>query len=177
MAEAGAGERELLTLLAAGEYRTEERMMLSVRVLRGEKVLSEDLALNDAVISKGSMARVAEVEVWADQTLVQRIMGDGVIVATPTVPPPTPCRRVGPLWSPPPVSDRHAGVRPPAGCPALVLEPNRRVVGSAAPGEPETPVSVGRWRQGVSSGQRRCGGAEDVQLQDPSGTGDGAELL
>ena len=84
MAELERGELSLLTLLAAGEYRTEERMMLSVRVLRGEKVLSEDLALNDAVISKGSMARVAEVEVLADQVLVQRIMGDGVIVATPT---------------------------------------------------------------------------------------------
>ena len=74
MAELERGELSLLTLLAAGEYRTEERMMLSVRVLRGEKVLSEDLALNDAVISKGSMARVAEMEVRAD----------GVIVSTPT---------------------------------------------------------------------------------------------
>ena len=58
--------------------------MLSVRVLRGEKVLSEDLALNDAVISKGSMARVAEMEVRADGVLVTNLMGDGVIVSTPT---------------------------------------------------------------------------------------------
>ena len=54
------------------------------RVLRGEKVLSEDLALNDAVISKGSMARVAEMEVRADGVLVTNLMGDGVIVSTPT---------------------------------------------------------------------------------------------
>lgn len=84
MAELERGELSLLTLLAAGEYRTEERMMLSVRVLRGEKVLSEDLALNDAVISKGSMARVAEVEVLADHMKVSTIMGDGVIISTPT---------------------------------------------------------------------------------------------
>lgn len=58
--------------------------MLDVQVFRGGRRISQDLALNDAVFSKGSMARVAEVEVWADQTLVQRIMGDGVIVATPT---------------------------------------------------------------------------------------------
>ena len=58
--------------------------MLDVQVFRGGRQISQDLALNDAVFSKGSMARVAEVEVWADQTLVQRVMGDGVIVATPT---------------------------------------------------------------------------------------------
>ena len=84
MAELERGELSLLTLLAAGEYRTEERMMLSVRVLRGEKVLSEDLALNDAVISKGSIARVVELDVLADRTLVTSVTGDGVIVATPT---------------------------------------------------------------------------------------------
>ena len=59
-------------------------MMLDVQVVRGGKIISQDLALNDAVVFKGSMARVAEVEVWADQVQVSSIMGDGVIVATPT---------------------------------------------------------------------------------------------
>lgn len=84
MAELERGELALLTLLAAGEFRTEERMMLEVRVIRGGKVLMEDLALNDAVISKGSMARVAEMEVRADGVLITNLMGDGVIVSTPT---------------------------------------------------------------------------------------------
>ena len=57
--------------------------MLDVRVYRGEKLLSEDLALNDAVFSKGSIARVADIEVLADQVLIRQLMGDGVIVATP----------------------------------------------------------------------------------------------
>jgi len=59
-------------------------MMLDVRVFRGEKQVCQDLALNDAVISKGSMARVAEMEVLTDQVLATAINGDGVIVATPT---------------------------------------------------------------------------------------------
>ena len=84
MAELGRTELSRLVPLAQGHVVTEERMMLDVRVFRGGRPVSQDLALNDAVFSKGSMARVAEVEVWADQTLVQRIMGDGVIVATPT---------------------------------------------------------------------------------------------
>ena len=84
MAELERGELPLLAQLAHGQYTTEARMMLDVRVLRGGKLLSQDLALNDAVISKGSVARVAEMEVLADQTQVASVTGDGVIVATPT---------------------------------------------------------------------------------------------
>ena len=84
MAELERGELALLSPLAKGEYTIEERMMLDVRVFRGEKQVCQDLALNDAVISKGSMARVAEMEVLADQVLATAINGDGVIVATPT---------------------------------------------------------------------------------------------
>lgn len=58
--------------------------MLDVKVLRGDKLVSQDTALNDAVISKGSMARVAEMEVFADRVKVTGITGDGVIIATPT---------------------------------------------------------------------------------------------
>ena len=84
MAELERTELSLLVPLAKGHFVTEERMMLDIRLLRGEKQISQDLALNDVVFSKGSMARVAEVEVWADQVQVSSIMGDGVIVATPT---------------------------------------------------------------------------------------------
>ena len=84
MAELERSELPLLASLAHGMYTIEERMMLDVKVLRGEKVVSQDMALNDAVISKGSMARVAEMEVFADRVKVTGITGDGVIVATPT---------------------------------------------------------------------------------------------
>lgn len=84
MAELERSELPLLAPLAHGMYTIEERMMLDVKVLRGEKIVSQDMALNDAVISKGSMARVAEMEVFADRVKVTGITGDGVIVATPT---------------------------------------------------------------------------------------------
>ena len=84
MAELERTELNRLAQLAKGEYTTEERMMLDVRVYRGEKLLSQDLALNDAVFSKGSIARVADMEVYADHVLIRQLMGDGVIVATPT---------------------------------------------------------------------------------------------
>lgn len=84
MAELERSELPLLTPLAHGMYTVEERMMLDVHVLRGSRVIYEDSALNDAVISKGSMARVAEMEVLADHVKVASITGDGIIVATPT---------------------------------------------------------------------------------------------
>ncbi len=84
MAELERSELSLLAPLAHGMYTIEERMMLDVKVLRGDKIISQDLALNDAVISKGSMARVAEMEVLADRVKVTSITGDGIIVATPT---------------------------------------------------------------------------------------------
>lgn len=84
MAELEREELPLLAGLVKGTYTLEERMMLQITVWRGERMISRNLALNDGVFSKGSMARVAEVEVWAGPVLVQRITGDGVIVATPT---------------------------------------------------------------------------------------------
>ena len=84
MAELERTELSLLSLLGKGTHRMEERMMLDIRVVRGGKVISENLALNDAVISNGSMARVAELDVLADDEVVTEVTGDGVIIATPT---------------------------------------------------------------------------------------------
>lgn len=84
MAELERTELSLLSLLGKGVHRTEERMMLDIRVVRSGKVIHETLALNDAVISNGSMARVAELDVLADDEVVTEFTGDGVIVATPT---------------------------------------------------------------------------------------------
>ena len=102
--------------------------MLDVQVIRGGRTVSQDLALNDAVFSKGSMARVAEVEVWADQTLIQRVMGDGVIVATPTGSTAYSMSAGGPIVEPTsqclvvtPVCAHQLASR------AMVLEPTRRI--------------------------------------------------
>lgn len=84
LAELERGELPSLTALAAGKFTIEERMMLNVKVYRGDKLVGENLALNDAVISKGSMARVAEMEVQADYEQVMTMHGDGVIISTPT---------------------------------------------------------------------------------------------
>ncbi|MFI3253872.1 MAG: NAD(+)/NADH kinase [Eubacteriales bacterium] len=84
MAELERTELSALARLGKKDYTIEKRMMLEIRHFRGNKLLTSELALNDAVISKGSMARVAEVEIYADNTHVTTIMGDGAIFSTPT---------------------------------------------------------------------------------------------
>ncbi len=71
-------------LLLSGRYQCEERVLLDVRVLRKEEPLSRYLALNDAVINKGALARMIELEVWVNSELVTITRADGLILSTPT---------------------------------------------------------------------------------------------
>ena len=84
MAELEQGELSMLSRLASGKYTVEDRMMLDVAVRREGKVVYRDLALNDAVVSKGAVARVVDLEVCGDGTLISSFSADGVVVSTPT---------------------------------------------------------------------------------------------
>jgi NAD+ kinase len=70
--------------LLTGHYRLEERVLLDVRVLRQENQLAQYLALNDAVINRGALARIIEMEVWVNSELVTITRADGLIISTPT---------------------------------------------------------------------------------------------
>ena len=84
MAELEQSELEQLTRLISGEYSLENRMLLDVRVIRDGRTLFRSTSLNDAVITKGAVARVIDLKVYGDKILICNIFGDGVIVATPT---------------------------------------------------------------------------------------------
>ena len=84
LTELEAGEIRLLEKLAAGGYRIENRMMLSIDVLRdGENVFHEE-ALNDAVISHGEIMRVIPLTLCCDGVEVKSFLGDGIIASSPT---------------------------------------------------------------------------------------------
>ena len=84
MAELEQSELSMLSKLAVGKYTVEPRMMLDVVVRRERKIIFSDMALNDAVITKGAVARVVDLEVCSDRTVITSFSGDGVIVSTPT---------------------------------------------------------------------------------------------
>ncbi len=62
----------------------EERTMLHCELFRGGKLVSEHEALNDVVVSKGSIARMGDFRVALDHQLVATFRADGVIISTPT---------------------------------------------------------------------------------------------
>ena len=84
MSDLEAGELGLLKNLADGRYRREKRMMLDVAVLRDGRTVYTGGALNDAVVTKGAMARVVRLQVSAGEEQLGIFAGDGVVVATPT---------------------------------------------------------------------------------------------
>lgn len=84
MAELESSEMGLLSRLATDDYQIDERMTLYVRLLHEGRVIYRDVALNDAVITKGAVARVIQPSVWLDGVKAMSFNGDGIIAATPT---------------------------------------------------------------------------------------------
>ena len=68
----------------AGSFKQVSRMKLSCRLIRDGKVLVQDEVLNDIVINKGALARVADHQVSIEGIPVAKYKADGVILATPT---------------------------------------------------------------------------------------------
>lgn len=84
MAELEIGELDQLRRLARDEYDIEERMMLHVRAEHEGEIILQENALNDAVITKGAVARIVQMSIASDGVEVMNFGGDGVVVATPT---------------------------------------------------------------------------------------------
>ena len=84
MAELELGELSMLSRLPAGKYNVESRMMLDVTVRREGRMIYSDIALNDAALTKGAVARVVDLEVLGDKTTITKMSADGVVISTPT---------------------------------------------------------------------------------------------
>ena len=84
MAELESTELDKLRLLATGKYTIDHRMMLDVVVQRDRDIIFHDICLNDAVITKGTVARIVHLSVQCDGVQAMECGGDGIIIATPT---------------------------------------------------------------------------------------------
>jgi NAD+ kinase len=67
-----------------GRYVVEERSLIDAEILREGRSMLRTVALNEAVVGKGSQGRLIEFELSLDGEFVYALRADGIIVATPT---------------------------------------------------------------------------------------------
>lgn len=80
VAEAVSTLRQVLD----GKAKIDSRMKLDCRLYREEELILEDEVLNDVVINKSALAKIAAHETWLDGAFVATYLADGVIFSTPT---------------------------------------------------------------------------------------------
>ena len=73
-----------LDRLMDDRFTLESRMMLSGVITRNGKVIEENVALNDIVISREGAPRVVRFNNYVNNTYLNTYKADGIIVATPT---------------------------------------------------------------------------------------------
>jgi NAD+ kinase len=67
-----------------GDYTTEERILLSAKVVRKGEQLACQTVLNDVVVNKEALARIAHIRTYVDDHYLTTFKADGLVVATPT---------------------------------------------------------------------------------------------
>lgn len=73
-----------LTALLAGDYKVQQRVMLSVELKRGDDLVTRNRVLNDVVVNKSALARIIEIEAFLNDQFLNSFRADGLIVSTPT---------------------------------------------------------------------------------------------
>jgi NAD+ kinase len=76
--------REKLPRILEGDFWVERRMMLGAEARRNNNTFGEYEALNDVVVSRGSLARMIRVHTHIDGGHLATYAADGMIVSTPT---------------------------------------------------------------------------------------------
>ncbi len=75
---------EAIEAVLNNECVRDERIMLEARLIRGNNEIIRQNVINDVVLNKGALARIFDLEVWADFTFITCFRADGLIVSTPT---------------------------------------------------------------------------------------------
>ncbi len=73
------GQAKVLEEMINGEYNIDKRMLLEIR----DKTRTF-YAVNDAVITRATISRMIDIDVFCDENKVNSMRADGIIFATPT---------------------------------------------------------------------------------------------
>lgn len=150
-----------------GRITADRRAMVRCEIVRDGRRIAQYEALNDIIVAKGNIARLADLRVSLNGVFVANYMADGVIVASPTGSTAYSLAAGGPVVAPnlramviTPVSPHALTNRPlvVAGDSEILLTPNRaEQLFATADGQEAHPIEMGD--------QVRCRLSEhDVQL-------------
>ncbi len=70
--------------LLKGDFEVDNRMMIDTVLKREGERIAAYRALNDAVINKGALARIIDMEIYIDGQFVSDFRAYGLIISTPT---------------------------------------------------------------------------------------------
>lgn len=73
-----------LEKIIAGDFVTDERMMLMTHIHRQGERLAQSPVLNDVAINHGVVARMIILDIYVNAQFVTSLRGDGLIISTPT---------------------------------------------------------------------------------------------
>lgn len=73
-----------IDMLLDGNYTLESRIMLNGSVYRDDKLVFEDISLNDIVVGRAESLRIVDFKMYVDGEFLNLYSADGVIVSTPT---------------------------------------------------------------------------------------------
>jgi len=74
----------VLERVIQGDFTTDERVVLNASVIRRGERMAEFIDLNDAVINKGALARIIDLETTINGEYLTTFKSDGLILSTPT---------------------------------------------------------------------------------------------
>jgi NAD+ kinase len=74
----------VLERVIQGDFKTNERDVISVAVIHKGERMAEFTVLNDAVINKGALARIIDIEITINGEYLNTFQSDGLIISTPT---------------------------------------------------------------------------------------------
>jgi NAD+ kinase len=141
-----------------GDYRIEERTILQVVLIRGERTVARAIGLNEVVVDHSGEARMLRVEIDVGGQAVGVIDADGVMVSTATGSTAYALASGGPILEPTlhdlvlvPMNPFALTVRP------IVFPPGQDITLSVLRGPAEMRIDGRRGRSVVTGDSVRCG--------------------
>ncbi len=75
---------QLISELRSGSYKTSKRQLLSITLKRDQEVIYTSKVLNEISVSRSNTGKMASMDVYVDDELLNHYYADGILFSTPT---------------------------------------------------------------------------------------------